>query len=308
MADSRSAEAMQRIIALLQVLADHPVQGIAADALLVQVGAYHGTPGSQRDMLGRDLKHLRKVGCVIDNVAEEGADARYVLRPGDDRVRVTFEPAQLFELQRAAVLVGGDRFDSLAVDPGTRTRAGTPVIEDLAVPGVLGEVQRAVSTRAVVKFDYAGRSRTVHPYGLRVARRGWVLEGWEQESGIAKGYSLQRMAAVQIDRPKTAAPPERSARPTLDPLRFEIDAPAAAVLQVPTRFRHQVDAELHHPLTVKPGPVVAGEATEILEYRVTNHLNFAVRLLRLDERVTLQGGERIRSIVADMLRELLEVE
>ena len=100
----------------------------------------------------------------------------------------------------------------------------------------------------------------------------------------------------------------RATRPTLDPLRFEIDEPAAAVLQVPTRFRHQVDAELHHPLTAKPGPVAAGEATEILEYRVTNHRNFAVRVLRLDERVTLLGDDQIRTIVADMLRALMEVD
>jgi predicted DNA-binding transcriptional regulator YafY len=308
MADTRAADAMQRIITLLQVLADHPVQGVPVDALLGQVGSYHGKPDSQRDMLGRDLKHLRRVGCVIDNVAGEGADARYVLRPGDDRIRVTFEPAQLFQLQRAAVLVGGDRLGAFVSDPEAATAGEAPVIEDLTVPSVLDEVQRAVTTRALVKFDYAGRSRTVHPYGLRVAPRGWVLEGWEQESGIAKVFNLQRMKAVQIGRPDTASPPERSARPTLDPLRYEIDEPVAAELQVSTRFRHQVDAELHHPLTVRPGPEVAGEPTEILEYRVTNHLNFAIRVLRLDERVTLLGGDEIRALVADMLRLLLEVE
>ncbi len=308
MAAGSNTEAMQRIIALLQVLAEHPVQGIAVNALIERVGAYKGTPNSQRDMLGRDLRNLRDVGCVIDNIAAEGADARYVLRPGDDRIRVAFEPAELFQLQRAAVLVGGGRFERLVADPASAGPASGPVIEDLAVPAVLGEVQRAVSTKAVVKFDYAGRARTVHPYGLRVARRGWVLEGWEQESGIAKGYSLQRMATVQIGHPKTATPPVRATRPTLDPLRFEIDEPASGVLQVPIRFRQQVDAELHHPLTAKPGPVVAGEATEILEYRVTNHLNFAVRLLRLDERVTLLGDDRIRATVADMLHALMEVD
>jgi predicted DNA-binding transcriptional regulator YafY len=308
MADARAAEAMQRIITLLQVLAEHPVQGVPVDALLDQVGGYTGKPDSQRDMLGRDLRHLRRVGCVIDNVAGEGADAQYVLRPGDDRVRVTFEPAQLFQLQRAAVLVGGDRLGAFVADPEAAAAADAPVIEDLKVPSVLDQVQRAVTTRALVKFDYAGRSRTVHPYGLRVARRGWVLEGWEQESGIAKVFNLQRMKALQIDRPDTAAAPERSTRPTLDPLRYEIDEPVSAVLQVPTRFRHQVDAELHHPLTARPGPEVAGEPTEILEFRVTNHLNFAIRVLRLDERVTLLGGDRIRSVVAEMLQALMEVE
>ena len=308
MADTRAAEAMQRIITLLQVLAEHPVQGVAVDALLEQVGSYSGKPDSQRDMLGRDLKHLRRVGCVIDNIAGEGADARYLLRPGDDRIRVTFEPAQRFQLQRAAVLVGGERLGAFVSDPKAVTAGEGPVIEDLTVPSVLDDVQRAVTSRALVKFDYAGRPRTVHPYGLRVAPRGWVLEGWEQESGIAKVFNLQRMKAVQIGRPDTASPPERSSRPTLDPLRYEIDEPVTAELQVPTRFRHQVDAELHHPLAARPGPEVAGEPTEILEYRVTNHLNFGIRVLRLDERVTLLGGDEIRSLVADMLRALLEVE
>lgn len=307
MADSRVPEAMQRIFTLLQVLADHPEHGIAARALLDQVGSYPGTPDSQRDMLGRDLKHLRRVGCVIDNVAEPGTDARYLLRPGDDRVRVAFEPEQRFQLHRAAVLVGSSGLGEYADGEAPQT-ATAPVIEGLAVPDVLGDVQRAVRTRAMVRFDYAGKARTIHPYGLQVAARGWVLEGWEQESGQSKAFSLQRMHALQIDRPGTARPPERSTRPTLDPLRFEIDPPVAAELRVPVRFREQVDAELHEPVDVQVGPEMDGEPTQILHYQVTNHLNFAVRVLRLDTRATLLGGAQIRSVVSDMLRALTEVE
>lgn len=314
MADKRSAEATQRLITILQVLADHPARGVEVGSLLAQLGSYAGTYDSQKDALSRDLKYLRNEGFVIDNVAGEGEDGRYVLQPGDDRVRLAFSSDQLFQLQRAAVLVGVDRLGALAHgrspdgSPDAAIDGTDPLIDDIHVPEVLGDVQRAVRSRATVKFDYSGRRRTVHPYGLAMAPRGWVVEGWEEESGQAKMFSLQKMGEVRIDRPGTASPPERSTRPTLDPLRFALDDPAEAVLEVPTRFREQVDAVLHHPLRVDPGPESGGEPTQRLHYEVTNHTNFLVRVLRLDARVVLLGGDRMRSELRRMLDALAGVE
>lgn len=309
MVDSAVTAAVQRIITVLQVLADHPRRGINVYELLAQVGSYNGTEDSQRDQLSRDLRNLRGAGFVIDNLAQEGDEARYILRPGDDRVRLAFSKEQLFQLQRAAVLVGVDRLGPL--DPGeneSEQAAAAPVIDDLQVPGALGQVQRAVTTRAKIRFDYSGKTRTVHPYGLRMASRGWVLEGWEEEAGQAKVFSLQKMVDVRIDRPGTASPPERSARPTMDPLRFELDDPVDAVLQVPQRFRTQVDAMLHHPLRVEPGPASEGEPTQLLHYRVTNHANFLFRVLRLDERAVLIGGPDLREELRQMLLRVMEVQ
>ena len=306
MVDSKGASAMQRIMTVLQVLADRPVTGIDVSDLLAAVGLYGGEPDSQKDSLSRDLRHLRKVGFVIDNTAGEGEDARYMLQPGDDRVRVAFTKEQLFQLQRAAVLVGVDRLAGIATSPpGGFPEA--PLIDDVRVPSVLGDVQRAVASRALVKFDYSGQPRTVHPYGLRMARRGWVLEGWEQESGRAKVFNLQRVGSVRIGVPGTASPPERSARPTLDPLRFEIDEPAQALVRVSTRFRQQVEAVLHLPLRVEPGPAADGEPTEDLHYRVTNHTNFLARVIRLDERVLLVGDAALREGLRQMLTHLADV-
>ncbi len=308
MTDKRGAEATQRIITVLQVLADHPVRGVDAGDLLDKVGSYAGTHDSQKDALSRDLKYLRKIGFEVTNVAGEGDDARYLLTPGDDRVRLAFSKDELFQLQRAAVLVGVDRLNAVTGDEPIGDPGSVPLIDAINVPDVLGEVQRAVTSRAKVRFDYSGRPRTVHPYGLRVAPRGWVLEGWEQESGQAKVFSLQKMGTVRIDRPGTASPPDRSTRPTLDPLRFELDDPAEAVLEVPTRFRGQVDAVLHLPLRVEPGLQRDSEPTELLHYVVTNHTNFLVRLLRLDERVVLRGGAQLREALRQMLIRLAEVE
>jgi len=307
--DKRGADATQRIITVLQVLADHPVRGVDVTELLTRVGSYGGNHEGQKDSLSRDLKHLRKAGFEIENVAGEGEDARYVVRPGDDKVRLAFTKEQVFELQRAAVLVGVDRLATLSGGvPRADSGASVPIIDAVQIPDGLGEVQRAVATRAVVKFDYSGRPRTIHPYGLRMAPRGWVLEGWEAESESAKIFSLQKMADVRIGRPGTASPPERSTRPTLDPLRFLLDDPADAILQVPQRFRPEVDAALHLPQLAEPAEDVAGEATELLHYRVTNHTNFLVRLLRLDERVVLLGGDAMRAALQRMLTKLAEVE
>ncbi len=176
------------------------------------------------------------------------------------------------------------------------------------MPTVLNDIHRAVTSRAKIRFEYSGRSRTIHPYGLRMAPRGWALEGWEEESGEPRVFSLQRISGVRIDQPGTASPPERSMRPTLDPLRFEIDRAAPAVVRTGIRFRESVDAVLHRPLNVTPGPVVDGEPTEDLHYEVTNHTNFLVRVLRLDERVVLLGGDTLRAALQRMLTALGEVQ
>jgi predicted DNA-binding transcriptional regulator YafY len=307
--DPIGTAATQRIITVLQVLADHPKRGINVYDLLKGVAVYVGTEDSQRDQLSRDFRQLRKEGHVIENIAGEGEEARYRLVPGDDRVRVAFSPEQLFQLQRGAVLVGVEGLGAEEAPASTPTRQRShPDIDIPPVPGALGDVQRAVTTRAQVRFDYSGKTRTVHPYGLRIAPRGWVLEGWEQESEQSKTFSLQRMSAVRIGRPGTAAAPERAERPTLDPLRYRIDPPAPAQLRVPVRFREQVDAVLHHPLRDEPGPEVEGEATQVLHYTVTNHTNFLVRVLRLDTRVVLLGGDGLRTALQTMLLRLSEVQ
>lgn len=302
MSDGVSAAATQRIITVLQVLADHPGKGINVQDLLAMVGSYEGTNDSQRDSLSRDLRYLRKEGHVVENIAGAGEEARYVLRPGDDRVRVSFTAAQLFQLQRAAVLVGVDRLGAPDSD------VAGPAINAVHIPDALGEVQRAVATSAKIRFEYSGRIRTLHPYGLRIAQHGWVLEGWEEESGQGKVFNLQKMSRVRIDRPATASAPERAPLPTLDPLRFELDPPAAAQLQVSQRFRTQVEAVLNSPIRVEPGPDSAGEPTEVLHYSVTNHRNFLTRVLRLDERVVLLGGDELRDRLHRMLLQLTEAE
>lgn len=307
MAD-KQASAMERIITVLQVLADHPARGVDVSALL-QAAQYRGEFASQKDMLIRDIRHLNKVGYRIDNVAGEGEDARYVLRPVDDRVRLSFTKDQLFQLQRAAVLVGVDRLGPAAgASTGSAPSGDGPTVDPIRVPDVLDAVQRAVRSGAKIAFDYSGRRRTIHPYGLLMAVRGWALDGWEEESGQAKVFNLQKMSSVRLDRPGTASPPERSQRPTLDPLSYELDVPATAVLRVPVRFRQQVEAVLHNPLQAEPAGSQDGEATELLTYRVTNRTNFVVRVLRLAERVTLIGDEAMRGELRQMLQALVEVD
>ena len=298
--------ATQRIITLFQVLSDHGKPGASAKQLISEVG-YGKNYDSARDQLIRDIRHLRSAGFRIDSIGGEGAEGRYRLVPTDDRIVMRFSPEERAELNRAAILVKAEGLSGIGVSEELRPAEPTgPQISPPQVPETLTLVQRAVALAALVKFEYAGKRRTVDPWGLSVAQRGWVLYGFERDSGQEKTFSLQRMSSVKIGGPGTAERPDRAERPTLDPRRWRKDQPVTAQVWVPEEFLVDALRDLHEPQAQEPAER-SGAAGHLLTYEVTNHVYFCWLVLQLDRRVILVGGAEIRAVLAKLLVGLLEV-
>ena len=92
-------KAYNRLLELALVLTDARGVGVRTDDLIARLGYDSGESGKRT--LIRDLDDLRASGLEIDNTADPGEEARYVIRPGDVRLRVEFTPAQRTALQSA---------------------------------------------------------------------------------------------------------------------------------------------------------------------------------------------------------------
>ena len=109
------AKAYNRLLELALVLTAAGTVGVRTDDLRDRLG-YDSTESGKRTLI-RDLDDLRASGLEIDNTADPGEEARYVIRPGDVRLRVEFTPAQRTALQSAlaAASAQGDPFHALTV-------------------------------------------------------------------------------------------------------------------------------------------------------------------------------------------------
>jgi predicted DNA-binding transcriptional regulator YafY len=283
----KDLSAVQRLVALCRVLGEHPELGLPAEAILDSAGYTAPNPDSRKDMLSRDIRQLRALGLRIENVAGPGQDARYRLIPGDDRIRVQLTAAEQLAL-RSANVGGAGPADEIAPP---------------RVAGALDLVQRAVASNAVIRFQYSGRPRVLHPYGLTPGDRGgWLCHGWEQGPQAAKSFAVGKMRGVSIDPPGSADAPPLAGIPTLDPFRFAIDPPSVAELEVLEAYLDEVVADLHEPhRSAGPVPGAHGQAVRLLTYEVTNRRYFVHRVLRLGERVRLVGDATMRAALAAML-------
>lgn len=303
----KQSDATRRLVALLHVLSRHPA-GIDADAVLARLGSFSGAEKTQRDQLARDIRHLREQGHRIENLGPTGANARYKLTPGDDRIRASFSREQRHQLVRASMLAGttmppGLAEESAAADDGApglvaaaATSAGGPDI---------GTLLHAVTRRCIVRFRYSGRERVVHPMAIGPQQRGWVLAGLEEESDQVKTFTAHKMSDLRLDAPGTASPP--SVAVSVDPLSWEVDPASTARLLVATRFVPDVERLLHQPTaTVAVDTAEGGEDSVEMVYRVTNRRIFLSRMFELGMRVRLTGDETMRSEAAALLRSVME--
>lgn len=313
---SSGAEPTRRLVTLMSLLTSAGAAGMDAGDLADALGFTAKTDQDRRDQVAREVRHLLSLGHRIVNNADAGGTSRWVLHPGDDRVRLELTPEQRHELRRAAILIGdarvGDRLESPQDSTGDPLE-GMIVIEHQPPPVILDSLLRAVGSRAVVSFEYAGKDRRVDPIGVRPAPRGWVLIGHEAATAKTKTFSLNKMVDLRIGQPGSASPPAGQAPVSMDPLSWSQDEPAAAVLEVSNRFVADVRRLLHEPISVRPlaGRVaVPGDPTHEplseMTYRVTNRRAFLARLFELGERVVLAGDDVMRAAAAQALQKVID--
>lgn len=266
--------AYDRLLDVALALTNAGRVGVTTPELLDRVG-YRADETGKRALI-RDLDDLRAVGLEIDNAADPGGDARYVLRPGDVRLRVEFTPEQRTALT-AALVAAQDKVTA----------------DETPLPVDLDRVREAVRASCLMRFRYNGRRREVDPYGYQWIRGDVVLLGLDRAAGIVKSFWVRRMLDLEIDAPGTAEVPTTEDRPGLDPITWRVDPPTQAVLYCPG-FAEDVIALV--------GGVRDGDVVRVA---VTNRLVFFARLIELGSRARLDAPEELRGQLRAMLEAAL---
>jgi predicted DNA-binding transcriptional regulator YafY len=267
-----SPKAFQRLLDVALALTEAGKVGMTSSVLLERVGYPHGESGKRTMM--RDLDDLRVVGLSIDNVANPGEDARYVLKAGDVRWRVEFTAEQYAALQ--AALAAAD-------EGGQVTLARKPLPVDL------DRVREAVRTHCVMRFRYNGKPREVDPQSWHWSAHELVVTCWERSSGKYKSFTVARIEDLQIGAPGSAQNPATVERPQLDPITWKIDPPVTAELECPGFQRDVIDFV---------GGYADGDRVRVT---VTNQLLFLARVIELGSRARLLGPPELRKQLRDRL-------
>jgi predicted DNA-binding transcriptional regulator YafY len=306
---------MERLVRLIGALTAHP-DGAPAELLLTAVDppseALRGSSAevhdeARRKMLSRDLEHLNALGYDVRNVAEVGAEGRYVMRARDNRLQVSLTAQQRGELLRAALAAGLDDMARHLGDDGQPGGVGARGVEDdresrpgpgAGTSAALDLVQRATARRCRVRFTYKGESRAVDPARVHSGPSGWYLSGRETGSSLVKEFVVSRMSDVELDPPGSAPAYDEPSRRSLDPLSWEVDPPTDVVLGLAAEHRVLVEN-----LLGAAASVVQGENGELLlGYRVTNRRVLRNRVYELGTRVRVVSPAVVRDELLAELR------
>lgn len=294
---------IERLVRVLAVLEGAGKLGATQEQLL-DVANYGATgQDEKRRMLNRDIRYLNESGWDIENVAEPGTSARYVLAPRDIRLRVELDTDEQAELARVSRLAGVHEFaEAVGTAARPNERPPGPGVPDAEPDARLAMCLESAAHRRVVHFAYKGRRRTVHPRIVQPGPSGWYLVGREEESDKEKYFVVDRMGMVAFDKPGTAEPAETAEEvggSTLDPATWAVDPPVDVQVETRTEFAEQVR------LAIRP---VVGESVQedrtVLTIHVTNRSAFLLRLYGLGTRVRVLGPEDVRAEMLDELRQL----
>lgn len=265
-------KAYQRLLDVSLALTAAGRVGVTSGVLMKRVG-YKPDDAGKRALM-RDLDDLRAVGLEIENAADPGEDARYVLRPGDVRLRVEFTAEQRAALQAALATASDDDLVTVARKP---------------LPVDLDRVREAVGARCVMRFRYNGKQREVDPQAWQWSGHDLVVTGWERTTDKIKSFAVVRMMDLEIGPPDSAHLPRDIQRPGLDPITWQVDPPVTATLECPG-FQGDTIALV--------GGRVQGDDVQVL---VTNRLVFLARVVELGSRVRLTGPEELRTELREQL-------
>ncbi len=289
---------MERLVRLVSVLSHAGRAGVPAITLL-EAAAFPGS-GDPITQLNHDFKHLRTLGWEIANTAPSGEPAHYRMTGVDNRLRVALTPGQQAALRRAVLVADrADLVERLGLAPGDKPDEVPAVMGQLVAADGLSVVVDAVRRSRLLRFDYKGKTRVVHPQSLRVQNTTWYLRGCEEGDETIKAFVVSRMQQVTADAPETATRPPVAPHQSIHPMSWEIDPPIEVTLRAPDEHVADVRRWLGVPQGEHPGD----NMTELV-YRVTNRAALRSRIYLLGRRVSVVGPDEIRD---ELLTELAQM-
>jgi predicted DNA-binding transcriptional regulator YafY len=196
-----SVTATERMLNLVALLSESNAPLTLEDIAYRMRGQYPENSEARRTSFERDKKSLRKLGVPITMRTLAGADAgktAYSIdRSGYSLIDFGLTRDEMAALQQAAAMVQiGTTWGKQAVQwlGGEITSAEAPTAINVEVGShVLPTVWEAVSSLKPLTFQYRGKSRLVHPYGL-LARNGfWYLIGHDTTRAAQVTFRIDRI-------------------------------------------------------------------------------------------------------------------
>ena len=196
---------VERVLNLLIFLLETP-RPVTADEVRRTVLGY----GDQSDeafhrMFERDKDVLRRVGVPLKMEALDAweVDFGYTVDPGEyalDDPGLSSEERVALSVAARMVRLGGSPsgVEALLKLGGVERGVGLePMGADLgAGTEVLGDLFGAVTDRRSITFEYRGRSRSLHPYGLAHRRGHWYLVGRGDEG--ERVFRVDRIEGLKV--------------------------------------------------------------------------------------------------------------
>lgn len=290
-------EPIERLVRMAAVLWASGADGVGVDRLAAVCG-FTGDVESGRQQVSRELKHLRRAGWRIDNLARDGALARYRMVPIDNRLAVHLTPAESAALHRAAR--AADRVAlaerlNLTTDgqaPEARVSFGRPVHPDLDL------IVDAIRHRRRLTFRYEGRDCVADPKEVRRHGTAWFLAAQQVGQDAPLQYALSRLTDLEAEDPGTSSAVAGPAPPVLDPLEDPVDPETIVTLVFDTERLIDVVSLLGDPHDV------TRDAEQLTaSFRVVNWSAARARVYELGSAVRVAGSPQFR---AAMLADLSE--
>lgn len=299
---------MERLVRIAAALHVNRKLGVDGETLAAVAG-FDGV--DKMTQLKRELRHLENQGWQIENIAPPGATAQYRMTTVDNRLRVRLTAGQQAALRTAALLADrGDLAQRLGLPDSSRPAEVTePQVAAPTVAGARPEaltlVLDAVRGHCLLRFDYKGVARAVHPESIRNQNGVWYFRGVEDaelSAGVVKTFVVSRMDDVRAGAPGSAQPVESVRHQGLHPMSWQIDDPIEVTLATSTAFEPDVRRWLGEPSSSE-----AVDDEVRMTYEVTHRAALRARLYELGRRVRVLGPEEIRAELAAELAEAARI-
>lgn len=315
MARRNSVPTTERILNLLVLLTESPVPLTLDRIAHLMEGQYPDEHEGRRTAFERDKKVLREIGVPISVQTLAGGDAgrgaysvdktEYALIDfglTDDEMAALQQAAATVQMGtkwggRAVQWLGGEIVD--AEGPA----AARVIADDPRLP----VLHSACSRRQVLGFDYRGRARRVHPYGL-IARNGfWYLVGFDVDQSATKTFRVDRVdgdvvagEAGAFERPDGFVLAEALER---DSKLFDGGDEKVAVVRVDARLAPGVVRELGEE-SVRAR--LTDGSVEVL-VPCGNFVSFRNWLFAMVDRAVVLSPRDVRDAIVDELAQIAKV-
>lgn len=310
-----SVTATERMLNLVALLSESSGALTLEDIAHKMRDQYPENQEARRTSFERDKKSLRKLGIPITMRTLAGSDAgktAYSIdRAGYALIDFGLNAEELTALQQAAAMVQiGTSWGRQAVQwlGGEVTGAEAPTAVNISVAShTLPMLWTAVAQNQPITFEYRGRSRLLHPYGL-LARNGfWYLIGSDPSRNVQVTYRVDRIegdvVAGENDSFERPSDFDASAALSRDAKFFADGGDEIAIVRVDYRVAPSVVRELGEDAVVAR----RSDGSVDVEVACGNTVAFESWLFAMVDRAEVISPENVREQIIQRLAQMVGV-